>query len=179
MDLKTSGTLLALALAAVPSGAGIAVSSASTAHAEVALAPAAVTISLDPKPLHPMLWTNFKLKSKKLVPRRAAVGSLAREAISYAPTVHLQTPVNFLTWLHSKAARAIRDCESGVVTAVSGIYMGAWQMDENFWRSNGGLKFSATPLGATAMEQNLVAWNGYRSRGWEPRTCARILGYYP
>ncbi len=116
-----------------------------------------------------------------VIPKTKPVAKTRQRVSVFVPKYNPPTPVGFVVWVSSTAAKRIRDCESGNTNAVSpsGTYMGAWQMDMNFWRSNGGLKFAKTPLGATGYEQDLVAYKGYLSRGWEPWTCARILGYYP
>jgi len=52
-------------------------------------------------------------------------------------------------------------------------YYGAYQFDLSTWRSVGGTGY---PNNASAAEQDYRALYLYRMRGWEPWTCARILG---
>lgn len=63
--------------------------------------------------------------------------------------------------------------------AVNGKYAGLFQMDQDFWVSNNGLRFAPYALQATADQQRQVAYAGYLRRGWEPWTCARITGLIP
>jgi hypothetical protein len=69
----------------------------------------------------------------------------------------------------------LRNCESGGnyrIVAVNGHY-GAYQFDLATWRSVGG---TGKPSAATPAEQNFRALYLYRMRGWQPWTCARMLG---
>ncbi len=52
-------------------------------------------------------------------------------------------------------------------------YYGAYQFDLSTWRSVGG---SGRPDQASPAEQDYRALRLYRERGWEPWTCARIVG---
>jgi len=66
-------------------------------------------------------------------------------------------------------------CESGgdySVHSRTGKYRGAWQMDSDFWRSYKGLQYASRPDLATPHEQDLVAYRGWKSRGWQPWACA-------
>lgn len=55
-------------------------------------------------------------------------------------------------------------------------YYGAYQFDLGTWRSVGG---SGYPNNASAAEQDYRARLLYRSRGWSPWSCARILNLQP
>ena len=66
-------------------------------------------------------------------------------------------------------------CESSnnyLINTGNGYY-GAYQFDLSTWRSVGG---SGYPNQASAAEQDARALKLYRMRGWQPWTCARILG---
>lgn len=79
-------------------------------------------------------------------------------------------------WAHSSFAVKVANCESGGnPRAVNGIYHGKWQMDHDFWRSYGGLRFASDPLYATEAQQDWVAWRGWKARGWEPWQCATMV----
>lgn len=81
-------------------------------------------------------------------------------------------------WANTWAARTVAKCESGGdPTAVnpSGKYRGKWQMDADFWRTYGGLRFASTPDRATEAEQDIVAYKGYLARGWQPWECRKKL----
>ena len=89
----------------------------------------------------------------------------------------VKLPAGFTAWRTSRAARLVRHCEStDNYRAHSGQYLGAWQMDHNFWKSYGGTRYAVTPLTASVLQQDLVAFHGWLARGWEPWTCARIVG---
>jgi hypothetical protein len=82
-------------------------------------------------------------------------------------------------WASTRAARAVAQCESGndrSARSHTGKYRGKWQMDADFWRTYGGLRFAASPELATEAEQDEVAFRGFVARGWQPWTCARIVG---
>lgn len=84
-----------------------------------------------------------------------------------------------LAWSHSSDGMRVKECESSNrygPEARTGIYQGAWQMDPSFWRSYGGRAFASHPDAARPWQQDLVAYRGYRARGWEPWVCARIVG---
>ena len=73
----------------------------------------------------------------------------------------------------------LRHCESrGDYTAVSanGLYFGAYQFDLATWESVGGTGY---PEEASPLEQDYRALYLYRMRGWQPWTCATILGLLP
>lgn len=85
----------------------------------------------------------------------------------------------FGAWRTSRAARAVAQCESGNDNSAhssTGKYRGEWQMDHDFWSTYGGLRFASSPELASEYEQDLVAYKGYQARGWQPWTCARIVG---
>lgn len=72
----------------------------------------------------------------------------------------------------------LRVCESGdnyTINTGNGYY-GAYQFNLGTWRSVGG---SGYPNQASVAEQDYRARLLYRSRGWEPWECARILGLRP
>jgi hypothetical protein len=52
-------------------------------------------------------------------------------------------------------------------------------MDADFWATYGGRRFAQSADYASRYQQDVVAYAGYRARGWQPWTCARILGLYP
>lgn len=89
------------------------------------------------------------------------------------PRERTSTPL--ATWRASAKAKSVLKCESHFnYKAVSGTgkYRGAWQMDSAFWRTYGGLEFAARPELASPAEQDLVAYRGWLSRGWQPWGCA-------
>lgn len=69
----------------------------------------------------------------------------------------------------------VRVCESGnnYATNTGNGYYGAYQFNLSTWRSVGG---TGLPSQATPLEQDYRARALYRSRGWSPWACARILG---
>jgi resuscitation-promoting factor RpfA len=69
----------------------------------------------------------------------------------------------------------LRMCESSNNYSINtgNGYYGAYQFDLGTWRSVGG---SGYPNQASAGEQDARALILYRERGWQPWTCARILG---
>jgi hypothetical protein len=70
----------------------------------------------------------------------------------------------------------LRQCESGGrydIVSASGRYYGAYQFDLSTWRSVGG---SGLPHRAAPAEQDFRALYLYRMRGWQPWTCAGMLG---
>ena len=69
----------------------------------------------------------------------------------------------------------LRVCESSNNYSINtgNGYYGAYQFDLATWRSVGG---SGYPNQASAGEQDARALILYRERGWQPWTCARILG---
>lgn len=82
-------------------------------------------------------------------------------------------------WANTRAAIAVAECESGrdgSARSHTGKYRGKWQMDADFWRTYGGLKFASSPDRASVAQQDIVAYRGYLARGWQPWTCARIVG---
>lgn len=71
---------------------------------------------------------------------------------------------------------AVRMCESTnnyKINTGNGYY-GAYQFDLATWRSVGGAGY---PHQASAAEQDARALMLYRMRGWQPWSCARILGF--
>jgi hypothetical protein len=70
----------------------------------------------------------------------------------------------------------LRHCESSGrydIVSATGKYYGAYQFDLPTWRSVGG---RGLPHRATPAEQDFRALYLYRMRGWQPWTCARMLG---
>ena len=69
----------------------------------------------------------------------------------------------------------LRVCESGNNYSINtgNGYYGAYQFDLSTWRGVGG---KGLPSQATPTEQDYRARMLYRSRGWSPWACARILG---
>jgi Transglycosylase-like domain len=101
------------------------------------------------------------------VTREAAV---SRSRAS-TPVHSVNDPVGFAAWLASPKGKAISWRESHNIcdiTNPTGKYQGKWQMDDNFWRSYGGLKYAPNPHQATCHEQDLVAYRGWLARGWQP-----------
>ena len=82
-------------------------------------------------------------------------------------------PATLLDW------HALALCESsGNPHAVSpsGRYRGLYQMDADFWRTYGGLRYAPRPDLASRAEQTAVARNGYAARGRQPwPTCGSRL----
>jgi hypothetical protein len=77
----------------------------------------------------------------------------------------------------------VRYCESSDrydATNRTGKYRGAWQMDEHFWKTYHRLAFGYEPTmpvdKAPPEVQDAVAYTGFLHRGWQPWTCAKIVG---
>jgi hypothetical protein len=73
----------------------------------------------------------------------------------------------------------LRTCESGdnyTIISANGRYYGAYQFTLTTWHSVGG---TGRPNQATPAEQDYRALYLYRMRGWQPWTCATILGLRP
>jgi resuscitation-promoting factor RpfA len=73
----------------------------------------------------------------------------------------------------------LRTCESGgnySIVSANGHYYGAYQFDLATWASVGG---TGLPSQASPAEQDYRALYLYRMRGWQPWTCARVLGLRP
>lgn len=105
-------------------------------------------------------------------PKPKPVPSSAPARTSSAPD---PTPSGFAAWRNSAKAKSVIMCESGgdySVRSRTGKYRGAWQMDADFWRTYGGLKYAPRPDAATPHQQDLVAYRGWLSRGWQPWACA-------
>lgn len=88
-------------------------------------------------------------------------------------------------WAHTTDAIKVANCESGDRSSwdhyngnphMRGKYSGKWQMDSDFWSTYGGRQFASTPADASESEQDIVAYKGYLARGWQPWSCARIMG---
>jgi hypothetical protein len=90
---------------------------------------------------------------------------------SRARTTALAAPAGFEAWLASPTRKRIIWREShGIcdITNPTGKYQGRYQMDDNFWRAYGGLKYAPNPHQATCHEQDLVAYRGWLARRWQP-----------
>lgn len=101
-------------------------------------------------------------------PRRAPVASRTRRLDPTSSGTHP------LAWADTAKARAVAECESGGdihAVSASGTYRGKWQMDADFWRTYGGLRYATRADLATEPEQDRVAHNGWLTRGWQPWTC--------
>src|SRR5579875_3916524 len=97
----------------------------------------------------------------------AALGGLAASALFTASGAQADPSAN--DWYR------LRMCESSDnyrIDTGNGYY-GAYQFDLSTWRSVGG---SGYPNQASPGEQDARALILYRLRGWQPWTCARILG---
>jgi hypothetical protein len=89
-------------------------------------------------------------------------------------------PVGAVSWAASDRVQRLRKCEGGAkgyrAVSGSGTYRGAYQMDRSFWLTYGGDP-SLTADQAPPWMQDQVAYRGFLDRGWQPWTCARILGF--
>lgn len=77
-------------------------------------------------------------------------------------------------WASGQKARSVVMCESGGnynINTGNGYY-GAWQFDYSTWISNGGGKFAQYAHRAPKFAQDWIAYRTWRSRGWQPWTCA-------
>lgn len=80
----------------------------------------------------------------------------------------------FWKWVASEHARRVANCESGGdprAVSRTGKYRGKWQMDADFWRTYGGLRYASRPDLATESDQDRVAYAGWLARGWQPWSC--------
>lgn len=85
----------------------------------------------------------------------------------------------FAAWASSRSVRLVFGCESHWnprAVNPSGKYRGLIQADATFWASWGGLRYAPRPDQASTGAQLLVAYRAWKARGWEPWTCARIVG---
>lgn len=91
-------------------------------------------------------------------------------SIRSGSTREVQASGSASAWAASARTVRLRNCESGnnyrSVNA-SGKYRGAYQMDREFWLDHGGNP-SLTPDQASKSEQDAVAYDGYKERGWTP-----------
>lgn len=81
-------------------------------------------------------------------------------------------------WAHSWAALVVAHCESTDnprAVNPSGKYRGKWQVDADFWKTYGGLRFARRAELATEAQQDYVAYHGWLKRGWEPWECSNRL----
>lgn len=88
------------------------------------------------------------------------------------------------TWANAPDAIKVANCESGgsrTATQYEGSvhdtsnpsYRGKWQIGYNEWADEGG---TGDPAVASEAEQDYRAWKLWKARGWEPWTCASIMG---
>ncbi len=116
--------------------------------------------SHDPAPRTRRIWLRGTLVLTLLGGSAAAIVLTGGNA-SADPAAH--------TWLR------LRMCESSNNYAINtgNGYYGAYQFDLPTWRSVGG---TGLPSRASKAEQDARALILYRERGWQPWTCASILG---
>lgn len=103
------------------------------------------------------------------VTARPVVPSTTRASRDRKPSQ--AAPSGFAEWMQSPTRKRIIWREShGIcdITNPTGKYQGRYQMDDNFWRAYGGLKYAPNPHQATCHEQDLVAYRGWLARGWQP-----------
>lgn len=77
-------------------------------------------------------------------------------------------------WATRPKPRSVVVCESGgnyKINTGNGYY-GAWQFDYGTWLDNGGGKFSRYAHRAPKFAQDWIAYQTWRSRGWQPWACA-------
>ncbi len=101
--------------------------------------------------------------------RWIAAGVLAVAALAVVPLTSASADPSPSDWYR------LRMCESSnryTINTGNGYY-GAYQFDLATWRSVGGTGY---PNQASPAEQDARALMLYRKRGWQPWTCARILG---
>jgi hypothetical protein len=82
-----------------------------------------------------------------------------------------RSEVSLEAWVASYTAQRVAYAESRdncKSTGSNGKYRGKWQMDANFWATYGGLKFASHADLATCAQQDIVAYNGWISRHWQP-----------
>jgi hypothetical protein len=107
-----------------------------------------------------------------MIARVLATGALAGLlTLTATPAAHADPTPD--TWAR------LRTCESGdnyTIVSANGRYYGAYQFTRTTWHSVGG---TGQPNQATPAEQDYRALYLYRMRGWQPWTCATILGLQP
>ena len=104
------------------------------------------------------------------------IGSIAGFGAAAAVTVGLVVPLTGASADPSASAWSrLRNCESSNDYSINtgNGYYGAYQFNLATWRSVGGRGY---PNYATRAEQDARALILYRERGWQPWTCASILG---
>lgn len=115
-------------------------------------------------------------RSRPLLPKVSSPSGPVTVAVPESKVT--PTSTGSAQWARSSAARAVAECESGgnprAVNA-TGKYRGKWQMDRDFWRSYGGLRFALLPDLALEGEQDEVAYRGWLARGWQPWECRKVL----
>lgn len=131
-------------------------------------------------------------KTRRLIdkPKKPTTHVAPRSKSPSKPTVtrNSHSSVSKVGWAHTRSAYRVANCESGDRSApdvntryngnphLRGKYSGKWQMDSDFWRTYGGLKYASTAADASETEQDAVAYKGYQARGWQPWSCSRIMG---
>ena len=81
------------------------------------------------------------------------------------------------TFVNSVKGQDVVRRESGGICSIvssNGRWAGKWQMDANFWSYYGGLQFAASANLATCEQQDLVAYNGWVDRWWQPWSTAGV-----
>jgi hypothetical protein len=128
-----------------------------------------------PLPPPPVVQRPAKVVQKAVVQKPKKTTSPRLTPSKTDPTVGLsrsqRSKVPFAVWIVSPTAVRVAWRESHNVCSItnpSGKYQGKWQMDDNFWRSYGGLRYAPNPHQASCSEQDLVAYRGWLSRGWQP-----------
>lgn len=106
----------------------------------------------------------------------------ARRAAARARARSIQS--DSAAWADTSDAIKVANCESGGprdATTYQGwvhdtgnpSYRGKWQIGYSEWASEGG---TGDPAAASESEQDYRAWKLWKARGWEPWTCASIMG---
>jgi peptidoglycan hydrolase-like protein with peptidoglycan-binding domain len=114
------------------------------------------------------VWERTALARRRVTALGAVVASAAAVGL-LLPGSDASADPSPSTW------HRLRMCESSnnyKINTGNGYY-GAYQFDLSTWRSVGG---SGYPNQASAAEQDARALILYRMRGWQPWTCASILG---
>lgn len=88
------------------------------------------------------------------------------------------------SWAATPRVKALRQCEStdNYGDNTGNGYYGAYQANRGFWVTYGGdpSYLGTHPFAAPVAMQDMVAYRGFLSRGWEPWQCAwpGFLNYY-
>lgn len=80
-------------------------------------------------------------------------------------------------WAAEPKTKAVRQCESGddprmEVNNGGTEYYGLYSDNLQFWITYGGQQYASTPNLASRQEQDIVNYQGFEARGWEPWQCA-------